>query len=98
MGLGGHHCPGEARVAATLESSSGLIQVGPRVNEPRFCSFWKSAMLRSSKPEVLGSAYERMPRRTAMSTVGVTPVASMSLTKAVLGDCASASVTDSVGG
>src|SRR6478735_5194451 len=55
-------------------------------------------MLRSSNPDVPGSAYERRPSRTAMSTVGVTPVAWMSLTNAVFGDCASASVTDNAGG
>ncbi len=36
MGLGGHHIPPEARVAATLDSSSALTSNGPSVNEPMF--------------------------------------------------------------
>ncbi len=35
MGLGGHQTPPEAMVAPTLDSSSALTAVGPRVNEPR---------------------------------------------------------------
>ena len=36
IGLGGHHMPPEASVAATLASSSGLTSNGPSVNDPMF--------------------------------------------------------------
>ncbi|CAM3643787.1 hypothetical protein MYFR107205_20695 [Mycolicibacterium frederiksbergense] len=45
IGFGGHQVPPEAIVAATLDSSSPLTSMGPRVNEPRFCRFTKSARL-----------------------------------------------------
>ena len=45
IGLGGHHVPPEASVAATLDSSSGFTSMGPSVNEPRFCRLTKSARL-----------------------------------------------------
>ncbi|SLH14050.1 Uncharacterised protein [Mycobacteroides abscessus subsp. abscessus] len=77
-----------------MDSSSGLIATGPRVNEPRFWSLIMSARLWLPWPEVPGLVNERMPSRTAMSTVGVTPTAWMSLTNAVFGEVASASVTD----
>ncbi|CNV68969.1 Uncharacterised protein [Mycobacterium tuberculosis] len=45
IGLGGHHTPPDANVAATLDSSSAFNSMGPRVNEPRFCRLTKSAKL-----------------------------------------------------
>src|SRR6476620_466572 len=53
-----------------------------------------SARLWSPFTEVPGSAYERRPSRTAISTVGATPTDWISLTNAVFGEVASASVTD----
>ena len=45
IGFGGHHAPPEARVAATLDSSSAFSSIGPSVNEPMFCRLTKSARL-----------------------------------------------------
>ena len=45
MGLGGHHMPPDANVAATLDSSNGLTSMGPSVNEPRFWRLTNSARL-----------------------------------------------------
>ncbi len=44
-GLGGHHMPPDAKVAATLDNSSAFSSNGPRVNEPRFWRLTKSARL-----------------------------------------------------
>ncbi len=45
IGLGGHHTPPEARVAATFDSSKALSSNGPRVNDPMFWRLMKSARL-----------------------------------------------------
>ncbi|SKX75985.1 Uncharacterised protein [Mycobacteroides abscessus subsp. abscessus] len=71
-----------------------LTGQGPRVNEPRLPSLTYCAMLLSPKPDEPGTVYERMPRRTAISTAGFTPTCCSNLTKAVLGDSASACVID----
>ena len=34
MGVGGHHMPPEASVAATFDNSNALTSNGPRVNDP----------------------------------------------------------------
>ena len=36
MGVGGHHMPPEANVAATFDNSRALTSKGPRVKEPIF--------------------------------------------------------------
>ena len=45
IGLGGHHTPPDASVAATLDNSSAFNWNGPRVNDPMFCRLMKSARL-----------------------------------------------------
>ena len=45
IGLGGHHMPPDASVAATFDSSSAFTSIGPSVNEPMFCRLTKSARL-----------------------------------------------------
>ena len=92
MGLGGHHTPPDARVAPTLDSSSALTAVGPRVNDPRLF-FLMNPLIESPPAAVPLRSYERKPSRTAMSTVGATPTSLMRLTNVVLGDWARASGT-----
>src|SRR5699024_9941932 len=55
MGLGGHHTPPEAMVAPTLDSSIGLTEVGPRVNDPRLFFLMNPAIESSSGPVPLRS-------------------------------------------
>ena len=38
IGLGGHHMPCDASVAATLDNSRGLTALGPNVNDPKLPS------------------------------------------------------------
>ena len=99
IGDGGHHLPCEARVAPTLDSSSTLVGDTPRVKEACFCALVTSAIDRSVRRPVFGStngvvASDFIPNRTAMSTTSGTPVNSSSLTNAVFGDWANASVTE----
>jgi hypothetical protein len=103
IGEGGHHFPPDASVAPTFDSSSTLVGDTPRVNDACFCALVTSAIERSVRRPVPGStngvvASDFIPSRTAMSTTSGTPVNSSSLMNAVLGDWASASVTDSLSG
>src|SRR5699024_10410124 len=84
----------DAMVAPTLDNSSALTAVGPRVNDPRLF-FLTNPLIESPPAAVPLRSYERIPSRTAMSTVGATPTSLMRFTKVVLGDWARASVTDS---
>ena len=90
IGDGGHHMPPEANVAATLDNSSIQLdgaqregaQILPLHRGSRRGSRWYSGREARAVP---GSAWDRRPSRTAMSTARETPTWAMRLANAVFG-------------